>query len=642
MTDLLDLGFPAAAAVVAALAFVVTLALTPPVAVLARRIGAVAPPKPDRWHQKPTAMLGGIAIFLPVMATTMLLARGRHEIWYLAGASTVLFAVGLIDDFHNIRPYQKLTGQIIGSALLIHSGLVLPWTHSMILNMSVTLVWLIGITNSVNMLDNMDGLSVGVAAIAAFFLAVTFYGNRQWSEAVMLAGFAASLAGFLVYNRHPASIFMGDCGSLFVGFFLAAGALLSGTGGGRSRSIVAVLAVPVLVLLVPIFDTTFVTVMRKLAGRAASQGGRDHTSHRLVALGLSEKHAVWMLYALAFCAGTLALLVRRVSLDFSVVSIAFFTVALTFLGIHLAQVHVYEDSELAAAREKPLVSFLLDLSSKRRIFEVLFDVGLISVSYYLAYALKFGPFRVSSGDWRLFFSTLPIIVCAKAAAFLAAGVYRSFWRYTSLPDVIALVRASVIGSVAGLVAVVFVFRFEGFSRTVFALDGLILLLLAVSSRFAFRIIQRLFPSPNAHDAKRVLVYGAGDGGELLLREIENNADLHYVAVGFVDDDASKRGRFIHGLRVYSRATPLPELCRRLRVAELLVSTSKLEGERLAQVIAECTTAGIAVTRAFVTFQPLTPPDSGWVIPAAAIAAGIPLVRQRGSADVIEPHTRTDH
>src|SRR5437773_8088068 len=114
----------------------------------------------------------------------------------------------------------------------------------------------------------------------------------------MLAFFVSALIGFLIYNSHPASIFMGDCGSMFIGFFLASVALMNVTGG-RSRSFLPVLAVPILVLFIPIFDTTFVTILRKLSGRRASQGGRDHTSHRLVALGLSERRAVWMLYGMA-------------------------------------------------------------------------------------------------------------------------------------------------------------------------------------------------------------------------------------------------------------------------------------------------------------------------------------------------------
>src|SRR5258705_9870044 len=123
----------------------------------------------------------------------------------------------------------------------------------------------------------------------------------------MLLVFAGALLGFLIYNSNPASIFMGDCGSMFVGFFLASSALVN-VSGGRSRSFLPVLAVPILVLFIPIFDTTFVTILRKLSGRAASQGGRDHTSHRLGGLGMTERHALWMLYAFPALSGLLAVL----------------------------------------------------------------------------------------------------------------------------------------------------------------------------------------------------------------------------------------------------------------------------------------------------------------------------------------------
>jgi UDP-GlcNAc:undecaprenyl-phosphate GlcNAc-1-phosphate transferase len=325
-----------------AVALLASLALTPVVGALARRIGAVAKPKVDRWHTSPTAMLGGLAIVIAVVGTLLALAPSTREGHMVIAASVALFLVGLADDFFHIKPYQKLIGQLLGAAAVVSFGLVLPWTSYSVLNLLITLFWLVGITNAVNMLDNMDGLAAGVSAIAAAFLGLNFIANQQWSEAVMLAGFAGALIGFLVYNHHPASIFMGDCGSMFVGFFLASSALVSGTGGGRSRSVVAVLAVPVLVLVVPIFDTTFVTLMRKMAGRAASQGGRDHTSHRLVALGLSEKRAVWMLYAFALLAGSLAMLVRQAALDVSLGAIASFTIVLTLLGVYLARVRVYD------------------------------------------------------------------------------------------------------------------------------------------------------------------------------------------------------------------------------------------------------------------------------------------------------------
>jgi UDP-GlcNAc:undecaprenyl-phosphate GlcNAc-1-phosphate transferase len=636
-------SYSVAALVIGLTAFAAAAAATPLVRAVARHFGAVALPRIDRWHRKPTAMMGGVAIFIAVMAVVPAMLDGRRERWIVLAASSLLFLVGLIDDFVKIKPYQKLIGQIVGAASVIYFGLVLPWTSSAPTNIMVTFVWLIGITNAVNMLDNMDGLSAGIAAIAAIFLGINFALNGQFNVALMLAGFAGALLGFLIYNHSPASIFMGDCGSMFIGFFLAATALMSGSsGGGRSRSVVAVLAVPVLVLFVPIFDTTFVTVMRKLAGRAASQGGRDHTSHRLVALGLSEKHAVWMLYTLAVCASLLALVARHAAIDVSIVVIAAFIIVLTFLGIHLGRVRVYEDAELAAAREKPLVSFLLDLSYKRRIFEVALDVVLISLAYYMAYALKFGPLH-ESGDWQLFVKTLPIVVVVKLAMFLATGIYRGIWRYASLHNVVDFARATLVSTVATVLVIVFAFRFEGFSRGVIALDAVLLMMVLTASRFAFRILRRIFPMPHAQACSRVLIYGAGDGGELVYRELRSNSTLNAVPVAFVDDDPTKSGRIIHGLRVYATANPLGEICRKLQIDQVLISTTKLSSERLTDIVGQCAVAGILVSRAGMRFEPLLPSDFGWVMATDSPAlGGVPLIDPRGSLVQTPRSAATDH
>jgi UDP-GlcNAc:undecaprenyl-phosphate GlcNAc-1-phosphate transferase len=613
--------------------------LTPIVRAFARRFGIVAAPKADRWHKKPTAMMGGVAIFLAVIITFLIFAPASRATWAVVGASTLLFAIGLIDDFLHIKPYQKLIGQVIGASIILNARLVLPWSSSPMLNMFVTLVWLIGITNAINMLDNMDGLAAGTAALAAAFLSVNFFLNHQPNEALLLAGFAGALVGFLIYNRNPASIFMGDCGSMFIGFFLSSAALLSGTGGGRSRSLLAVLAVPVLVLCVPIFDTTFVTVMRKLAGRAASQGGRDHTSHRLVALGLTEKHAVWMLYAFSIAAGSLAIIARRVSLDISLAAIGSFIIVLTFIGIYLGRVRVYSEDEIAAARNKPLVAFLFDLSHKRRIFEVLLDVVLISGAYYLAYAIKFGPFNGSS-DWQLFLNTLPLVVLVKLVAFLTAGVYRGIWRYASLGTVVTFLRAVAIGAVSTALLIVLAFRFDGFSRTVFVLDSLVLLMAVTASRFTFRFLRGLFPGRPASGIP-VVIYGAGDGGELVYRELLNNSSLHYVPVAFVDDDASKSGRLIHGVRVYSPAASLAEICRKLGAKEVLISSAKITKERLTAIIGECAAAGLLTRRACMSFEPLQPADFGWVMAdSSAQPSAVPLISRRGDTTLVHDFART--
>src|SRR6266478_2193566 len=420
-----------------AVSFALALMLTPLVRALARRWGFVAKPKTDRWHKNPTAMMGGVAIWLVVAGTYLVLVPHSPQRWVAVGAASFLFLVGLVDDWLHVKPYQKLIGQVIGAAIVVNYGLVLPWTRSLPVNMVITIFWLIGITNAINLLDNMDGLATGVAAIASCFLTVNFVSVNQPAEAVMMAVFMAALLGFLVYNSHPASIFMGDSGSMFIGFFLASAALVN-VSGGRSRSLASVLAVPIL---------------RKLSGRAASQGGRDHTSHRLVALGMSERRAVLMLYGLAALSGFLATTVRQLKFDVSLALIAGFTLVLTLLGVYLAGVKGYDEEEqVRAARDKPLFAFLVDLSYKRRIFEVLLDVFLIVLSYWSAYAIKFEPFS-DSPAWKLFLRTLPVLVVVRLAAFLFFGVYRGIWRYTSIDDLMAFAKAVVAGSLVSLVIV---------------------------------------------------------------------------------------------------------------------------------------------------------------------------------------------
>lgn len=576
-----------------AVSLALALVLTPLVRALARRYGVVAKPKADRWHSKPTAMLGGVAVFLSVALTYLIFVPHTRGGWVVMAASAFLFFVGLVDDFLHIKPYQKLIGQVLGASLVVYFGLALPWGLPPSLSMAVTIFWLIGITNAVNLLDNMDGLAAGVSAIAAFFIAMGLAANGQTTEALMLGVFVAALLGFLVYNSNPASIFMGDCGSLFVGFFLAASALMSASGE-RGRSFIVVILVPVLILFIPIFDTTLVTVVRKLSGRAASQGGRDHTSHRLVALGLSERRAVWMLYGFAAASGVLALLVREFDYRAGIALVLGFTVVLTLIGVYLAGVKVYDESEVRAAREKPLVSFLVDLSYKRRLFEVLLDVVLIILAYYSSYVLLFGA-ELSLPVWQLFLATAPVLIFVKMTALLTMGVYRGLWRYISLDNVIVYAKAVAAGSVASVLVLLFAFRFQGFSRAVFILDAIIFFLMLTGSRAAFRLFRQMMPAPS-NGGRRVIIYGAGDGGELLLREIRNNLALQYNPIGFLDDDPLKKGKVIHGLRVFGGNGNLRGICQDQRVEEVLISSLKIDEERVQQILRDCEEAQVTLKR----------------------------------------------
>jgi UDP-GlcNAc:undecaprenyl-phosphate GlcNAc-1-phosphate transferase len=515
--------------------------------------------------------------------------------------SSFLFFVGLIDDLIHTKPYQKLIGQIVGAAAVVNYGLTLPWTRSAILNIAITIFWLIGITNAINLLDNMDGLATGIAAIASAFLTLNFITGGQPVEALMMSVFTAALLGFLIFNSTPASIFMGDCGSMFIGFFLASTALIN-LSGGRSRSFLPVLAVPILVLFIPIFDTTFVTILRKLSGRAASQGGRDHTSHRLVALGMSERRAVWMLYGLAAFSGLLAVAVRALRPDVSIALLFGFTIVLTLLGVYLAGVKAYdEEAEVAAAREKPLFGFLIDISYKRRIFEVLMDVGLIILAYWSAYTLTIQAFSDSPAR-TLFLRTLPIVVVMRLAAFLFFGVYRGIWRYTGIDDLVVFAKAVAAGSVISMIIILFKFRFEGFSRAVFVVDAMMMLMLLAGSRMAFRFFRQFLPAAAAGQGRRSLIYGAGDAGELLLRELLNNRELQCKPVGFMDDDPKKRGKVIHGLPVFGGNGLLHRIVTHQRIEQIVISSPSITDERINEIMRECEAQNIELKRMAIRIE----------------------------------------
>ncbi len=570
--------------------------LTVVVRSLAHRIGHVAKPKSDRWHKRPTALLGGAAIFAAVVVMSLLFVDLNREAVVILAASALLFVVGLVDDLLNIRPYQKLIGQLIGATAIISFGMRLPLTGYELVDIWITVFWLVGITNAINLLDNMDGLAAGIATIAAASLAAGLYMNGQTAEAVLVSIFIGALVGFLIFNFNPASIFMGDCGSMFVGFFLASSVLLSDTGG-RSRGIFSILAVPVLILFVPIFDTTFVTLIRKLWGRKASQGGRDHTSHRLVALGLSERLAVLMIYAFALAAGALSLLVSRLETTQSLAVIATFTIVLAIAGVYLSKVRVYDErQEDLASQNNAVFAFLVDVSYKRRIFEVFLDAMLITLSYYAAYVMLFGAFE-SSGNWDLFIKTLPLLVVLKLFAFLSAGVYRGLWRYTSIGDIITFGKGAILGTVLSVVAVLVLYRFENFSRAVFVLDGIILLFALVGSRMAFRLIREVLPMPNATVGRRTLIYGAGDGGEMVLREIRNNANINLLPVAFIDDDRMKRDKLINGLKVYEGNGTLETICRENDIEEILISFRDASPVKLAEIRELCRDLNVGLKKA---------------------------------------------
>jgi len=193
----------------------------------------------------------------------------------------------------------------------------------------------------------------------------------------------------------------------------------------------------------------------------------------------------------------------------------------------------------------------------------------------------------------------------KMAAFLVMGVYRGIWRYTSLDDLIVFAKASILASVLSVLAVLFTFRFEGYSRTIFIIDGILIFMFLAGSRMAFRLFRQLLPASHKHEGRRVLIYGAGDGGELLLRELLNNRAWKYSPVGFLDDDPAKSGKLIHGLKVYGGNGDVTRICRQQEVDEVVIASSKVTDERIKELLTTCRDQDIAVKRMKITIEDLS-------------------------------------
>lgn len=538
---------------------------------LATHYGLVAQPRKDRWHTRPTALMGGIAIYLAFLAGCFVFAERIGRLWPVLLAGTVLFAVGLVDDLVQLKPYIKLVMQMVAASIVVFGGLSLPWTPYAPLNYLVTVCWLVGIANAINLLDNMDGLAGGISLIACAFLSITFIINGQMIEATFPLLLAGALVGFLWFNFHPASIFMGDCGSMFLGLTLGSMALLSDYS--RTRNIWAVLLTPVLILLIPIFDTTIVAVTRKFSGRAVSQGGRDHTSHRLVALGMSERRAVLTLYLFAAFSGALAMLLRGLGIEITVAVVAGFALVVVFLGLYLGKVRIYDDVEQSSGA---LVRILTGFPYRRRLFEIVLDFILISLAWYSAFLLRFDG-TLPPDQLKILISTLPIVMGIEILALLAGGLYRGIWRYVSIDMLMTISRSALIGGLANGLFIFTWYKFRGPSRGALVLNCLLLFIFIGASRISFRLFGTYIVNrrEKRSDMAPVVIYGAGDGGEILARELLNNDQYGYIPVAFIDDDQEKNGKKLQGIPIYP-PSHLRLLIRDLGVREVLISTLKVD------------------------------------------------------------------
>jgi UDP-GlcNAc:undecaprenyl-phosphate GlcNAc-1-phosphate transferase len=550
----------------------------------------VADPRADRWHVQQTPLLGGIGIFagflVGIGAATAAGAISDHrELWGIVGGCALLFLAGLVDDLWNLPPLVKIAAQIGAAAIVLSAGLKVQIVSNSVLATAIAIVWLVGMTNAFNLLDNMDGLAATLAVIAAACFAVdaVTVHKSHLTLAIALA-LALGCLGFLPFNlrpSRPAATFMGDSGSQVLGFALASLGLAS--SWKVAGSTVAALLLPLLILAVPILDTTLVTIVRLLEGRPIYQGGRDHTSHRLVSRGLSDRRAVVLLAVVSAGLGATSLAYTTID-DQRVTVIG---VLLTFAA--LVQFASFL-SEIDRNAEAPAGVLGALLAHRRRLVEVLVDFALISVAFVAAYFLVVGD---TGSTFLKHFATiaLPTILFARYATFIPFGLYRGVWRYAGARDALSVAVAVIVSEAIAYGFLAATQRFGTFPRSVFVVDALLSMLLVGASRFGERALDRgLSGLRDRSSRKRTLIVGAGRNGRSLLRELRETPGIRVV--GLVDDEPALRGRRLQGTPVVGNLDEIGYAIGRTAPDEVLVTIPDAPRIRLDAVLEACERASV--------------------------------------------------
>ena len=324
-------------------AFAVSVVCTPLAIKLAPLIGAVDVPKDARrMHTKPMPRFGGMAIFLGTMSIILFFLPKDSQLWGVILSGTLMYVVGVLDDLLGMPAKVKLIGQIACATILYCfsirisvMGNPLPWGPEVFhfplpLSFFVTMVWIVGVTNAVNLIDGLDGLAAGVCTIASLSIAYTAHLHDRMTTCAIMSALAGACLGFLIFNFNPAKIFMGDSGSLFLGYMLASVSLLGDTPL-KSTTILATM-VPICVLALPLFDTTFAILRRLVTHRPIMEADRGHLHHRIMAIGWGQRRTVLILYCISGVMGVAAILF---SLDMFIETLALLAIAGTLIFVFL-------------------------------------------------------------------------------------------------------------------------------------------------------------------------------------------------------------------------------------------------------------------------------------------------------------------
>ena len=581
-------------------ALALTLALTPIVRELNRKLGMVDRPDPRRINKVPIPRGGGIALFLGVVlsysAFALITGRpplqgdaaGPETYWRLVPIAFGIVALGYADDKWSLPPKLKLLGQIVAAFLTwwwADLGFSHLWPNIPVwVDCLLTVFWITGAINAFNLIDGLDGLASGIALIATLGMAGTLFIVENPQTALFHFAFAGGLVGFLRYNYNPASVFLGDSGSMYIGFTLAVLPLVSQT----PDSFLVSVGVPMLAMGVPIFDTALAIVRRSIRRlikrRDVNATGNDqvmtadadHLHHRILrSVGLNQRKAAWVLYLLTFAGVTFGL----VAMALRSRTAGLWLLAVAFAGVvifkNIARIELYDAGRLLNAVAHDHAS-----ASRRRwarlAVPIYFTCDVIALVGVFFLVMEFGNVRSSGLEIRL---GLLIRVFSSVIALVVFNVYRTVWSRAMMSNFLRLAAACLLGALIGGAGVFFAPTIHPEHIIRLSLGYAALSFIALSAVRIFRqVVRDVFYALDCtqlvgrKDVSRVLVYGAGLRYRSFRRElVRTTAANERIIVGLLDDDILLRGQYIGGIRIEGTLQEAPEVINRLNVDSVVIA-----------------------------------------------------------------------
>jgi UDP-GlcNAc:undecaprenyl-phosphate GlcNAc-1-phosphate transferase len=614
------------------IAFCASLILTPLVRSLAVRIGAIDRPGERKIHAVSMPRLGGMGVVGSVVFTGLTAVaveswRGEvflfnPEAWTpVALGGMIVFLAGVWDDLRTLPAWVKFLCQAMAAGIAIWFGIRVEQVSLLgsgsitlgVLAFPLTFLWIVGITNAFNLVDGLDGLAAGLAIIVAGSCATIFFLNGDTQNMPFLLILLGALLGFLPYNFNPATIFLGDSGSLVIGYVLAVTAI---TGSRRGAQTLAVV-IPLLIFGIPIIDTLLSMTRRFVGSVQMLQASRTrlkermlcakhmfvadqrHIHHRLLALGFSHRNAVLLLYALALGLSGLAFV--SVLAQYRNVGVILLAVCLaTYIGVRKLG---YD--EMTFLHTGTLLRWYEEVQFNHRFFLGFVDMVLMTLAYWGAFLLKYEPPWTSElMGW--YGNTFPWVLVLQLVVFSATGLYRGVCRAAEVGDVMRVAWVTFLAVALSYACAVLRIPPQG-TPGFFAIDALALGTLVVSVRSTYRVLEYLLPGTTATSSP-ALIYGAGQDGQLILRELRQHPHLGLQPIGFLDDDPTLYHRMVQRVPVLGSGEEIAGVMDRQAVAALILASSRLQRSHVDRAIRICQARGIPVLRGDLQLVPVSTND----------------------------------